>query len=372
MNAGNHGVSAASPGVPVGVIRYWAAAREAAGTAEEPYEGRTLAQALDAARERHGSRLTQVLTRCAFVVDGTPVSRRDPATVGLTDGGTIEVLPPFAGGASEEAPVVSGASEQPAIPGVQNARAPLLAQVRKAVVALVTPVLAVGLLLAAHGSGGALAAGLVVVQLLLIVGWFRSAQLTSAGQAVGAIASIVAAVAADIVLLRIHDRTEVRALAGVLAGLVVVSFIVQLARRDGRARLTETLAASVASGSLAVAAAVLIAVRNGPDGTTMVAVAMVAVAVGVLPLSGVLAWWLSIPAGLALGFGAGLLAGHAAGGLSGGVIAAVAAVAATLAVAARAALGKSPAEVMWWPVVATLPIAVVPTAVFVVARIMVG
>ena len=56
----------------------------------------------------------------------------------------------------------------------------------------------------------------------------------------------------------------------------------------------------------------------------MVAVAMVAVAVGVLPLQGGLAWWLSIPAGLALGFGAGLLAGHAAGGLSGGVIAAVA------------------------------------------------
>jgi molybdopterin converting factor small subunit len=39
------------------VIRYWAAAREAAGTAEEPYVAGTLAQALAAARERHGSRL---------------------------------------------------------------------------------------------------------------------------------------------------------------------------------------------------------------------------------------------------------------------------------------------------------------------------
>ena len=367
MNAGNHGVSAATPGEPVGVIRYWAAAREAAGTAEEPYVATTLAQALATARARHGSRLTHVLARCAFVVDGTPVSRRDPATVGLTHGGTIEVLPPFAGGA-----VSGGASDQPATPAVQNAREPVLAQLRKALGALATPILAVGLLLASHGSGGALAVGLFVVQLLLIVGWFRSAQLTSLGQAVGGIVSLGAAGAADVVLVRMHDRTEVRALAAVLAALVVASFVVQLARRDGRARLTDTLAASIASGALAVAAAVLIAVRNGPDGTTMVAVALVAVAVGVLPLQGTLAWWVSIPVGLVLGFGASLLAGHTAGGLSGGVIAAVAAVAATQAVAARAAMGKSPADVVLWPVVATLPLVVVPTAVFVVARIMVG
>ncbi|HEY8729825.1 MAG TPA: hypothetical protein VIL94_09595, partial [Acidothermaceae bacterium] len=308
-----------------------------------------------------------VLARCAFVVDGTPVSRRDPATVGLTNGGTIEVLPPFAGGA-----VSGGASDQPATPAVQNAREPVLAQLRKALGALATPILAVGLLLASHGSGGALAVGLFVVQLLLIVGWFRSAQLTSLGQAVGGIVSLGAAGAADVVLVRMHDRTEVRALAAVLAALVVASFVVQLARRDGRARLTDTLAASIASGALAVAAAVLIAVRNGPDGTTMVAVALVAVAVGVLPLQGTLAWWVSIPVGLVLGFGASLLAGHTAGGLSGGVIAAVAAVAATQAVAARAAMGKSPADVVLWPVVATLPLVVVPTAVFVVARIMVG
>lgn len=36
-----------------GTIRYWAAAKAAAGTAEEPYAAETLAEALDAARERH-------------------------------------------------------------------------------------------------------------------------------------------------------------------------------------------------------------------------------------------------------------------------------------------------------------------------------
>jgi sulfur-carrier protein len=96
VNAGNRGVS--DP--PNGVIRYWAAAREAAGCSEEPYVAETLDQALAAATELHGPGLARVLARCAFVVDGTPVSRRDPATVELLNGGTIEVLPPFAGGAA--------------------------------------------------------------------------------------------------------------------------------------------------------------------------------------------------------------------------------------------------------------------------------
>jgi molybdopterin converting factor small subunit len=85
-----------------GRLRYWAAAREAAGAAEEPFEAATLAQALEAAVARHGGadgQFARVLQRCAFVVDGDPVSRRDPTTVVLAQGSTIEVLPPFAGGA---------------------------------------------------------------------------------------------------------------------------------------------------------------------------------------------------------------------------------------------------------------------------------
>ena len=81
-----------------GTIRYWAAARSAAGTAEEPYEAVTLAQALDAARLRHPGELVRVLQRCSFLVDGDPVGTRDHETVRLAEGGTVEVLPPFAGG----------------------------------------------------------------------------------------------------------------------------------------------------------------------------------------------------------------------------------------------------------------------------------
>ncbi|MEU9590176.1 MoaD/ThiS family protein [Streptomyces sp. NPDC048219] len=79
-------------------VRYWAAAKAAAGAAEEPYEAATLADALDAVRASHPGELTRVLLRCSFLVDGDPVGTRAHETVRLTDGGTVEVLPPFAGG----------------------------------------------------------------------------------------------------------------------------------------------------------------------------------------------------------------------------------------------------------------------------------
>jgi molybdopterin converting factor small subunit len=81
-----------------GSIRYWAAAKAAAGTAQEPYDARTLAEALDEARLRHPGEFVRVLRRCSFLVDGDPVGTRGHETVRLAEGGTVEVLPPFAGG----------------------------------------------------------------------------------------------------------------------------------------------------------------------------------------------------------------------------------------------------------------------------------
>ncbi len=77
-----------------GTIRYWAGARAAAGTAEEPFDGDTLGAVLDQAAGRHGSALARVLTVASFLVDGVRTSR----DAVLPDGATIEVLPPFAGG----------------------------------------------------------------------------------------------------------------------------------------------------------------------------------------------------------------------------------------------------------------------------------
>lgn len=81
-------------------IRYWAAAKEAAGVGEETYDVGTLeALLMSAAQGRpDGGRLARVLARCAFLVDGDPVGLRTHASVGLAPGAVVEALPPFAGG----------------------------------------------------------------------------------------------------------------------------------------------------------------------------------------------------------------------------------------------------------------------------------
>ena len=87
-------------------LRYWAAAKEAAGIAEETINAGTLAEALAAARGKAGqgehggqdSRLRAILARSSFLIDGMPVGTRAPDAVVLSDAAVIEVLPPFAGG----------------------------------------------------------------------------------------------------------------------------------------------------------------------------------------------------------------------------------------------------------------------------------
>jgi molybdopterin converting factor small subunit len=80
-------------------LRYWAAAKDAAGVAEETIPADTLAAALAGAGARAGrGRLREVLARSSFLVDGQPVGVRPADSVELADGAVIEVLPPFAGG----------------------------------------------------------------------------------------------------------------------------------------------------------------------------------------------------------------------------------------------------------------------------------
>lgn len=79
-------------------LRYWAAAKAAAGTHEESYDVSTLADLLAAARERHGRELAVVLDRSTFLIDGVAVGSRPHDDIRLADETVVEVLPPFAGG----------------------------------------------------------------------------------------------------------------------------------------------------------------------------------------------------------------------------------------------------------------------------------
>jgi molybdopterin synthase sulfur carrier subunit len=79
-------------------VRYFAAARAAAGVESEPITvpaNATVADLLAALGARRGAELIQILERCSFLVDEVAV--RDRAAP-LSDGATIDVLPPFAGG----------------------------------------------------------------------------------------------------------------------------------------------------------------------------------------------------------------------------------------------------------------------------------
>ncbi|MFK3982533.1 MoaD/ThiS family protein [Micromonospora sp. NPDC050397] len=83
-------------GVSTVNVRYFAAARAAAGVSEEPAPGGIgLDELVDVLGIRHGERLATVLKVASFLVNGVVRhDRRQP----LPPDATVDVLPPFAGG----------------------------------------------------------------------------------------------------------------------------------------------------------------------------------------------------------------------------------------------------------------------------------
>jgi len=79
-------------------VRYFAAARAAAGVTQERLElaGQgSVRLVLDAAIQRHGATLATVLQRCSYLLDEVAVHGE---VTPVRDGQTLDVLPPFAGG----------------------------------------------------------------------------------------------------------------------------------------------------------------------------------------------------------------------------------------------------------------------------------
>ena len=83
-------------------VRYWAAAKSAAGVAgdELPVEGSiSLTEVLRRAVALHpGTRLADVLGSCSVLLGDRPVTAEDPDDVVVPPGASVEFLPPFAGG----------------------------------------------------------------------------------------------------------------------------------------------------------------------------------------------------------------------------------------------------------------------------------
>lgn len=83
-------------------VRYWAAAKAAAGVAQDelPVSGPLLlAEVVRRVVALHpGTRLAEVISACSVLVDDRPVSTADPALLLVDPGASVELLPPFAGG----------------------------------------------------------------------------------------------------------------------------------------------------------------------------------------------------------------------------------------------------------------------------------
>lgn len=80
------------------LVRYWAAARAAAGVDQEHVDALDVAGVLAVVSGGRDANFVAVLARSSLLVDGLALGAREPSSVRLTDGAVVEVLPPFAGG----------------------------------------------------------------------------------------------------------------------------------------------------------------------------------------------------------------------------------------------------------------------------------
>ena len=89
--------------VPPVTDHVWAAARAAAGegsvTVEVPGPVSVAWMRAELVRRHpNGERLDPVLQVCSVLIGDRPLGTADPETVQVEPGGTVEFLPPFAGG----------------------------------------------------------------------------------------------------------------------------------------------------------------------------------------------------------------------------------------------------------------------------------
>lgn len=175
---------------------------------------------------------------------------------------------------------------------------------------LVTAVLAVLVAVAAALSPGAASAAVLALGVLFALGWPRLIDLPSPrGSAWVGIASVVVALGS--VLLA---RSLVPLLA-VLAFGVIAAFVHEMARRDGRPHLVESLSGTVVSVVAVVSAAawVLLATGSASGGVLLAGAAGLAAAALATGLP------LSPRVGTALAIGAGAVAGGVVGHLAAAV-----------------------------------------------------
>lgn len=169
--------------------------------------------------------------------------------------------------------------------------------------AALTLALAGALALAAHAGEVPLVLAVLVVQGLLVWGWYDA--LGVPGRTGGSVLAGAAAVTADVLVLVRDDTRALTPVAGVLAVAMIGAMVHQLARGDGRERLTESLTATMTLVVLATLGALFVAAEQTLGGPALVALAALSAAIAagasMVPLPTALVTGIVAVGGLALG-----------------------------------------------------------------------
>lgn len=238
--------------------------------------------------------------------------------------------------------------------------------------AVVTAVLAALLAVAGYVGGLPVAIAAGVLVLVFAVGWPALADLpfrpgSTAVVALGGLAAVVSVHVVD-------AQPYLRHLPILFATAILLAFVNELLRRDGRERMVESVSGTIAGTLIAVAAAGWVAIGRVSDGEALVVSGALALTVGsavvALPLGG----WLGAIATTAAAGGVGAIGGAVLPGITtlAGLLLglAVGVLVATL----HALFDRLPALESRLPAFAavTLPVTVTGFLVYVVGRVLVG
>lgn len=235
---------------------------------------------------------------------------------------------------------------------------------------VVTAALAAAAALAGYLHPIALLVVAVVLVLVVAAGWPELAGLPfrPGSAAVVALTGIGAVFAVRL------TGTGLSALAVVLACGLMIAFVNELLRRDGRVRMVESVSGTVAGGVLALCTACWVAAETLAGGEAVVVVGALALAVGAAVSAFELPRWMSAVLTALAATVAGAAAGWALPAIS-LQVGALLGVAVGMLVAALDALFDSIVELKrMLPSLsaAALPVAVSGAVVFIVGRVLVG
>ena len=238
--------------------------------------------------------------------------------------------------------------------------------------AVVTAALAAAVAVAGYLGGLPLSIAAAVLAVVFALGWPSLAGLPFvAGSATVVALGGVGAVA---VVHLTDTQPFLRYLPVVFAAAILLAFVSELVRRDGRTRLVESVSGTVAGTLVAVAVAGWVAIGKTAGGEPLVVVGALALAVGSAVVALHLTPWIGSVVTAAASAGAGALCGLLLPGidpLAGLLLGlAVGILVATL----HALFDQLPSLARRWPSLAavTLPVTVTGILVYVVGRVLVG